>query len=107
MAGLGGFLAGLRSLGVDMSQMASDVASGEAPEQIAAIRFQRCQTCPEVDSQGVPIPNVRNIPLYGPLLFCGQPRWAGLGRDPVADGCGCCLNAKVRLTSAHCPRGRW
>jgi hypothetical protein len=104
---LGDFLSSLRSLGLDATQTASDLTSGPAAPELAAMRFQLCQTCPEVDSVGNPLPTQVNVPMIGILLFCGQPRWAGLGRDAVADGCGCCLQAKCKCAGAQCPRGRW
>ena len=107
MNGIGGFLRGLQSMALDMTQLVSDAASGEAAPEVSQARIDLCRTCQEADSNGERLPRMVDLPQFGPTAFCGAPRWSGMERDNVADGCGCCLKLKCRCAGAECPRGKW
>jgi len=104
---LGDLFRGLQSLALDTASMVSDMSSGEATPALFTLRAGLCRTCREADSKGEPLPRFVDLPSIGPRLFCGAPRWKGMERDAVADGCGCCLALKCKCAGAQCPRGRW
>jgi len=101
------FLRGLQSMALDVSQLVRDAASGQADEGLARQRYGLCMSCQEADSNGERMPRMVDLPNFGPQAFCGAPRWSGMERDNVADGCGCCLKLKCKCAGAQCPRGRW
>lgn len=91
---------GQRSIG--LRSLIEAKMSGPAPFPVSVERYQICQACQEVDSQGE-----RLFRLVDGDAFCGVPRLRHIIRDEVKDGCGCQLGEKVRYKKAACPKGKW
>ena len=85
-----------------LASLLQAVASGPAPQDLAAQRWQICMQCQEVDSTGQ-----RLLRQGRSGFWCGAPRIVNMRRDEALDGCGCLLEAKVALNNTHCPKGRW
>jgi hypothetical protein len=78
------------------------MSSAEVPAGLAVARWKVCAACQEKDSHGA-----RLFRGGAGGHYCGEPGYLAPGSDPLANGCGCLLEAKVCRSNTECPRRKW
>ena len=65
-------------------------------------RWELCHKCTATDQDGE-----RLFRTYNERYYCGKPGWENPFRIRSRDGCGCCLDLKIKGKSQSCPQSKW